>query len=175
MNILEELALLKAAEEKFKEQPIVHLEELKKRMFPEVKQSIDRNGNHTELGMESRMSAKSCNNGPPSGKRWTQRRMNTHEVWEHLMACGGYKMIWKDFGRFCKDMGLVPSPRHILSKRDFSKAHGPQNSYWKERQPEPIYKEMEVEDQVTQAQTVARKMIEQTPKHIRDAMFNSGH
>ena len=162
MNILEELALLKATEEKFKEQPSVYLDELKKRMFPEIKQSIDRNGNYTELGMDSR-----------TGKRWAQRRIDTHEVWTHLMACGGYKMIWKDFDRFVSDMGLTPSPRHILSKRDFSKAHGPRNSYWKERLPPPVFKDMEVEHQVTKAQTVAREMIEQTPKHIRDAMFNS--
>ena len=163
MNIFEELALLKATEEKFKEQPVVYLDELKKRMFPETKSLIDRNGNYTELGMTSRTGS----------KHWTQRRIDTHEVWTHLMACGGYKMIWKDFDRFVSDMGLTPSPRHILSKRDFSKAHGPRNSYWKERQPQPVYKETEVEHQVTKAQTVAQEMIEQTPKQIRNAMFNA--
>ena len=72
----------------------------------------------------------------PTDPKWNNRRLrkrreDTVTVWKHLMACGGYKIIWKDFRRFVEDMGMIPSPRHILSKKDFSKAHGPKNSYWK--------------------------------------------
>lgn len=62
-----------------------------------------------------------------------RRREDTKTVWEHLMMCGGYKRIWKDFERFVQDVGMTPSPRHVLSKRDFKKAHGPLNSYWKHK------------------------------------------
>ena len=68
-----------------------------------------------------------------SRRAFNRRKEDTKEVWKHLMMCGGYKCIWEDFERFCQDMGMTPSPRHVLSKRDFTKAHGPLNSYWKPR------------------------------------------
>lgn len=68
-----------------------------------------------------------------SQRAYHRRREDTKLVWKHLMMCGGYKCIWEDFERFCQDMGMTPSPRHVLSKRDFTKAHGPLNSYWKPR------------------------------------------
>lgn len=104
---------------------------------------------HTELAsMENQWTAQKVEELPPHlqkkftlrkpideqiERQWNRRREDTKLVWQHLMACGGYKVIWKDFERFVRDMGLTPSPRHILSKKDFGKAHGPRNSYWKEK------------------------------------------
>jgi len=68
------------------------------------------------------------------GRRaFNRRREDTREVWKHLMMWGGFKRIWKDFDRFVSDVGMTPSPSHVLSKRDFTKCHGPLNSYWKLR------------------------------------------
>ena len=68
-----------------------------------------------------------------SRRDFNRRKEDTRIVWKHLMMCGGYKRIWKDFERFVRDVGMTPSPNYVLSKRDFSKAHGPLNSYWKLR------------------------------------------
>ena len=68
-----------------------------------------------------------------SRRDFNRRKEDTRVVWKHLMMWGGYKRIWKDFDQFVSDVGMTPSPNHVLSKRDFSKAHGPLNSYWKLR------------------------------------------
>lgn len=58
------------------------------------------------------------------------KKDSTRKTWEDLMKCGGYLRVWKSFERFKSDMGFKPF-KSKLTKKDFSKPHGPENSYWK--------------------------------------------
>lgn len=39
---------------------------------------------------------------------------------------------WNDFQQFFSDIGMRPSRKHRLTRRDVRKPHGPNNTYWKD-------------------------------------------
>jgi hypothetical protein len=54
-----------------------------------------------------------------------------YRAWRHLREFHSCPPEWDDFVQFFVDVGERPSPEHELARKDGTKPHGKNNTYWR--------------------------------------------